>query len=160
MDIAPLFKLFILSIWFGFVLFSFKKFILSIASTKWPITSAVVTSSRIESKYAGNGLTFHTPKIEYRYTVNDKTYTNNNFTYMGTSGLSNKYATRYIEKYYEGSQLNIHYNPTSPSQAVIISGVHWGQYVGMAFLTIMFFSIAFVVEILNFIWPGCQPNCT
>ena len=160
MELGPIFKLFILSIWFGFVLFSIKKYIFGRASSKWPTVSAIVISSRVESKYAGNGLTFHSPEIEYRYTVNNHVYTNNKFTYMGTFGLTNKYASAYAKKHYEGSQLNIYYNPKSPNEAVIIPGVHWVQYASMAFLTIMFFSIAFIIEILNFIWPGCQPNCT
>jgi len=79
---------------------------------------------------------------------------------MGTSGLTRKYASYYIKKYSEGSQLNVYYDPCLPNQSVIIPGIHWWQYASMILLTIMFFSIAYIVEILNFIWPGCQPNCT
>ena len=153
-------KLLMLAIWLGFIAFSVKKFIRGRASTNWPNIAASVNSSDIQAKSAGNGLTFYSPVIEYQFSVNNKIYKSSNFTFMGTSGLTKKCAEKYINMYPSGSEVNIFYNPRKPEVSVIIPGVHWWQYGSMLFLTLMFFGIANIVEILNLIWPGCEPNCT
>ncbi|NOY48334.1 MAG: DUF3592 domain-containing protein [Chlorobi bacterium] len=148
------------AIWLGFVVFSAKKFIRGKMSTNWPKIIATVKSSCIETKNGGKGLAFYSPKIEYQYSLNFRNYSNNNFTYMGTSGFTKRYAEKYVKKYTVGSEIEVSYNPKSPEMSVIIPGVHWGQYASMLFLTLMFFSFGYIAEILNFIWPGCEPNCT
>ena len=153
-------KLLMLAIWLGFVALSAKKFVRGRASINWPTITASVNSSDIEAKSGGNGLTFYSPKIEYQYTINNRAYKSSTFTFMGTSGLTKNYAEKYASKYPSGSEIQVHYNPRNPEISVIIPGVHWGQYASIIFLTLMFFSIAHIVEILNIIWPGCEPNCT
>ena len=153
-------KLFMLAIWSIFIIFLAKDYVYGLVSINWPKINGVITNSGIDAKYGGNGLTFYSPVIEYKYSINGEEFKNNKFTYMGTVGLTHKYASKCISKYPVNSCVEIYYHPKDRAESVIIPGVHWFQYVGFAFITIMFLSIAFIVEILNFIWPGCQPNCT
>ncbi len=150
MDAGLQLKLLLLVVWIGFVVFSAKKFVLAKTSTNWPKVKAIVKSSCLKAKRVGDGHTYYSPDIEYQYSLDSKHYSSNNFTYMGTFGLSKEYSDKYINKYTVGSEIEVSYNPKTPEVAVIIPGVHWGQYTSMLLLTLIFFCCGHIVEIINY----------
>ncbi|GAA6169919.1 DUF3592 domain-containing protein [Sessilibacter corallicola] len=149
MELGVLFKLLMLFVWFCIVALSARNFFRGRASVNWPTTVASVSSSEILEKNDGNGLTFYSPIIKYQYFVNDAVYQGATFTFMGTFGITRYHAEKYISMYPSGSKFNVYYNPKSPDISVIIPGVHWGQYLSVAVITLVFFSLAHIVEILS-----------
>lgn len=147
-------KLLILGAW-GFLLFkSAKPYLLGKGSQSWKKIKGVVDLSSIDR--AGND---YCPKIIYRYTYNGKEYINDTYTFLGTTSFSKKKAINTAQKYKTGEAITVFINPNNPSISVLVPGVHFFQYLALIGITMLFLGAAFIVEILNFIWPGCQPNC-
>lgn len=152
-------KLLIFAVWLFLIGINARKLILSLTSKNWNTTNARIISSDIIVKSGGNGLRFHHPNIVYEYTVGYETFKNDVFTFMGTYALTKRNADRNISDNNPGKIVDIYYNPKKPSQSVIMPGVHWLDVASLIFLTAILFGIAHIIEILNFVWPGCQPNC-
>ncbi|GGB79286.1 hypothetical protein GCM10011352_01180 [Marinobacterium zhoushanense] len=159
MEASWILRILMLGIWLCFMAFSVKKVFLGRASLLWPKIPALVIASHIETKSVRNGLKFYAPIIEFKYKVNGISYTSSNFTYMGTSGFTKKYAGKYTARYFVGKHINIFYNPRNPEMAVIIPGIHRLQYASILVITIFIFGFAYVGEVLNLIFPNCHPNC-
>ena len=148
-------KLLMLGCWLYLMYKTLPDFILSLKSKRWTKTNAVVTTSSIDRE--GN---FYRPKLIYKYTVNNKRYINDTYSYLGQASFSKSSAVSIAQSIPEGSSIDIYVNITNPQQAVVVPGVHWLQYASLLILTIFFVAVAYIGPILNFIWPGCEPNCT
>lgn len=151
-------RLMMLAFWLFMVGRFFKPFLLAIKSKSWPTTLATVASSSLDggdANYGHNG-----PKVIYRFNHNGREYVSDNVTYLGIVGTSKLNAVVVVQRCPEGSQVAVRFDPANPDNSVIIPGVHWAHYVSFAVLTAFCLAVAFVIQILNFIWPGCQPNCT
>jgi len=129
--------------------------ILSIQSKNWAKQTATVTTSAFDRQS-----NIYSPKLIYKYTVKNREYMNDTYTYLGTSTISKLQSIKIAQQHPEGSEINIFVNPDNPEQSVVIPGVHWAQYFSLLLLVLFFVSVAYIVPILNFIWPGCEPNCT
>ncbi|MCH1929913.1 DUF3592 domain-containing protein [Shewanella sp. A25] len=148
-------KLMMLGLWLYLVYKSGPNLFLSIKSKKWKKSSSIVTTSSFDR--TGNS---YSPKLIYKYAFNGREFMNDTFTYLGTSSISKSNAIKIAQLYPEGSSMEIWVNPEKPEQSVVIPGVHWMQYVSLLILTLFCLSVAYIVPILNYIWPGCEPNCT
>jgi len=147
-------KLLMLGIWLIGAFRYAKPFTLALKSKAWPLTTAKVLTSSFDR----NGM-MYVPKIIYRYKISGQDFTDDTYTYMGDYATSKSAIQKTIKRFPEGSDISVHFDPSDPQQSVIVPGVHWVQYVNLAALTLILGSIAFIAEILNFIFPGCQPNC-
>jgi len=82
---------------------------------------AIVLSSQVRSMHAGGigrSVTYYLD-VKYRYTVNEKAYVSDNFSYMGTTFNDYGKAAAALKKFHEGHKIKVFYNPATPSQAVI-----------------------------------------
>lgn len=131
------------------------KLMLSIKSKYWVKQAATVTTSSFDRK--GNT---YSPKLIYKYSVKNHEYMNDTYTYLGTSTISKSQSIKIAQQHPVGTEISIFVNPDNPEQSVVIPGVHWVQYLSLVLLVVFFVSVAYIVPILNFIWPGCEPNCT
>jgi len=101
------------------------------SSTNWPTTQGTILSSEVEShttkKYDKNGhastSTDYRAKILYQYAINGTYYSSDEISLMYSSfwGDINE-AQQLVEKYPAGKNVTIHYNPESPSEAVLEPG--------------------------------------
>ncbi len=148
-------QLIMLGLWLFSLYKSGPKLILSIKSKNWTKRTALVTTSSFDRE--GH---IYSPKIIYKYTFNNCEYMNDTYTYLGTSTISKSQSIKIAQSYPEGSNMDILVNPDNPQQSVVVPGVHWAQYVSLLILTLFCLSVANIAPILNFIWPGCEPNCT
>ena len=110
------------------------------------------------------GGTVYLPIVSYSYNYDGRQYQSESLTYLGTSGGYGGAGLEWqvnqrLNAFPPSSTVSVFVNPKVPTEAVLLPGVHWSQYVGLVFVTLLFLGIAFIGEILNFIWPGCQPNC-
>jgi hypothetical protein len=139
-----------------FVLYKpIKSIILGLRARGWRKIKATVTASGLDRE---SGVYY--PKIIYNYTVNGREFTDDNYTFCGAITNSKAHALAAVRANPVGKEIVVFVNPEEPARTVVVPGVHWSAYANVAFFVLIFGSIAFLVEILNFIWPGCQPNCT
>ena len=145
--VASISVYFVRTLYFGFV------------SSKWPITQAIATKSHVEKRNVYKGGTAYVPVIEYKYTVGSKNFTSSRLTYSGLFGTSKKHADEQVSYFPKGRKFNTYYNPKKPQQSVLVTGVHWLNYLAIIVTLSIFVGLFYLLEILNYIWPGCQPNC-
>lgn len=139
-----------------FVLFKpIKSIMLGLRSKEWRKVKATITTSGLDRE---SGV--YCPKIIYNYAVNGRELTDDNYTFSGAITNSKSRALAIVKENPVGKEIPIFVNPEDPSRTVVVPGVHWSAYANVAFFVIFFGGIAFIGEILNLIWPGCQPNCT
>jgi hypothetical protein len=139
-----------------FVLFKpIKSIVLGLRSKDWRKMRATITTSGLDRE---SGVYY--PKIIYNYTVNGRELTDDNYTFSGAITNSKSRALAIVQENPVGKEISIFVNPEDSSRTVVVPGVHWSAYANVAFFVVFFTGIAFIVDILNFIWPGCQPNCT
>ena len=164
MDAIFRLKFVMLLVWLGFIGFFYRELLKSIASRRWQKVPGQVLSCEVELR-STNRKNLYVPHVSYSYNLNGKQYQSQSFTFLGTSGGAGGSGFAWqveerVEPFPPGSTVTVYVNPNDPSDAVLIPGVHWSQYAGLIFISLLCLGIGFIVEILNFIWPGCQPNCT
>ena len=135
--------------------FHVKSILLGRKSRDWRRVKAEITASGIDRESG----TYY-PKIIYRYTVNGRDYINDTYTFIGTGQMLKRSVVAVALQNPVGKQIDVFVDPNDPSRSVIIPGAHASSYFNIVFFVLMFGGIAFLPELLNFIWPGCQPNCT
>jgi hypothetical protein len=148
-------KLIALGLWALLIYRSAKPYHRSISSNKWPQGKAIVTTSSIDR--ANN---IYSPKIIYEYLVHGVRQLNDTYTYLGASSFTKSRAIGLAQSHPVGSEIVIFICPDDPKESVIVPGVHWLQYVSFLLVTLFCVFLAFIDPIFNFIWPGCEPNCT
>lgn len=147
-------RLMMLAFWLFMVLRTLKPFVLALKSRSWPSTKAKVITSSFDR--AGN---VYSPKVIYKFTHNSREYQNDNINFMGVASAWKGKAISVAQRYPEQSLVTVFFDPNKPENSVINPGVERSTYVSFFILTAFCLGVAFIVQILNFIWPGCQPNC-
>jgi len=155
MDPQSKLRLLMLVIWLLFAIRSAKPLLLSIKSKNWNKVNATVDESTFD-----RNRNIYSPKIIYRYFYKGKEYLNDNYTYLGTATLSKKQSIMAAQNHPKNSQIQVYVDENEPENSVIVPGVHWVQILSIVLITMFCLAVANLVEILNFIWPGCEPNCT
>lgn len=154
-------QLIMLGVWAFIIGLSVRKLPKAIASRRWPRVSGQVISSHIRSTSVGNGARLHAPVVLYSYSVGGITYKSETFTYLGTAGAAFEWQVKkQLRLFKNGTTVQVYYNAIKPEEAVLVPGVHWVQYFSLLLISLFCLGGAFIVQILNFIWPGCQPHCT
>lgn len=154
-----------LFVWMTFMLLMFRRLPKSFSSRRWPQVSGRIIANETSSRPGAYGMTMYVPVVSYRYNVKGQEYQSNSLTFLGTSGgfggTGFKWQmARLLDALIPDTPVNVFVNPKDPTDAVLFPGVHWSQYAALIAITISCLGVAFIVQILNLIWPGCQPNCT
>jgi len=163
MDAGFQLKIIMFLVWIFLMGMMFRGLPKSLASRRWLQVSGQVISSQIGSRQT-NGKTVCVPIVSYSYNFDGKLYQSESFTFLGTSGGFGGAGLKWqveqrLKAFTPNSSVNVFVNPKAPTEAVLLPGVHWSQYSALIFFTLFCLGVAFIVNILNFIWPGCQPNC-
>lgn len=87
-------------------------------------TDAIVTNSFVKRTESSGGRrggdsTDYSPVIEYEYTVNDKTYSSERYSFMVWGRGTPDYARSLVNKFPIDSAITIYHDPNDPSKAVI-----------------------------------------
>lgn len=101
---------------------------LGYASTPGTITKIDVVQHR------GNRTKSNELKLEYRYEVGGKQYTNDRYRY-GMANTSDNWAERYKRDHPPGSPVPVYYNPYDPKDAVLATGIEGEDLMMALFLT-------------------------
>ncbi len=113
---------------------------------RWPTAPAQITQSAWHCQASVKGRMCW-PAMRYTYTVNDRRY-EGNLVQIGTAGGSESEIKRLVDRYPNGSKINVFYNSINPSDAIldpsIRSGNYYGQLVCGLMLLIMAATIRFV----------------
>jgi hypothetical protein len=148
-------RLVMLAFWLFMVFRFLKPCVLALKSKSWPTATATVVTSTFDR--AG---TVYSPKVIYKFTHNGREYQNDNITYLGVASTSKQKAITAAQRYPERGNVTVHFDPFNPQNAVITPGVELKHYASFVLITLFCVAVVYIVQILNFIWPGCQPNCT
>jgi hypothetical protein len=151
-------------VWLAFIGMMFRGLPKSLTSKRWVQVGGRVISIRKESRQRGVRNVYF-PVVSYSYSFEGRQHQSESFTFLGTSGgLGGAgfdwQVERRLRPFTANSSVSVYVNPKVPAEAVLVPGVHWSQYVALAGVTLFCLGVAFIVELLNFVWPGCQPNCT
>jgi hypothetical protein len=86
-------------------------------SQSWPTTLGTVLEARVEER-SGEKKKYR-PIIRYAYAVNGAAYESDRYSF-GSTRQSKNAADGLCAKYPPGSQVQVHYDPARPSEAVLI----------------------------------------
>jgi hypothetical protein len=97
-----------------------------IAARNWPSTEGLVTIADIKVEHDSDNGSSYTPRIHYRYTVNETEYQCDRIRY-GFNTASKTHARRVMERYGSGSRVVVHFDPDAPGRAVLENQVLTGS---------------------------------
>ena len=118
------------------------------ASLQWPHTQGTVTNSLVKRELSGPGGGYsYVPLITYTYEVDGAAYEGNTFTYRGINAKK-KIATKIVEGLPKGQLVDVYYDPSEPSRAVLLPGASTSSYV-IGFAIAVFIA---VVGLLLVLW--------
>jgi len=97
------------------------------ASRRWPRTEGRILRSFVLVDQGTEGGEGFTPKVEYEYRVEGKAYRGMRLRYGQTGSWNRKQAERTIAPYGAGAAVPVCFNPRNPADAVLVTGVSWGN---------------------------------
>ncbi len=102
------------------------------ASDEWTKTVGKINSSKIETERDSDGKkTFHI-KIDYEYVVLGKTFTGSRIRISDLSIKSAAKAKSKLQKYTQGKEVNVYYDPVLPDSCALETGAGWDSYLFVA----------------------------
>ncbi len=105
------------------ILYSLNYAVLTVKSETWLETTGQIISSNIN--ISGKHSHIHTPKIIYRYSINEVNYVGQEITFGYSSfpyGDSREFAEEKLEMYPKDAQVKVFYNPNNPKYACLEKG--------------------------------------
>ncbi len=100
------------------------------AALKWPVVKGVVTQSQILEDYVrtatGTVNPSYTPAVTYEFRANGQKYTAQRVIF-GRPKFSFIVAGDILERFPEGAQVDVHYNPADPADAVLLPKARQGM---------------------------------
>jgi hypothetical protein len=106
------------AIFLGIIFFTRRKVA---QASNWPSTLGTVLSSRVVRRSSSDGGTTPYPVVDYSYQVSGQAYRGNRVMpgpEMGGTG-----AGKVVDRYPEGAQVMVYFNPNNPSEALLERGV-------------------------------------
>jgi hypothetical protein len=131
-----------------------KSIILGRQSLSWRKIHATVITSNVDRE---SGAWY--PNLIYKYVVGGKEFVGDLYTFAGASTNSKSKSLKIVDDHPVGSDITVYVHPEEPSKSVVVPGVLWQAYANVVFFVVFLGGIAFIVDILNFFWPGCKPHC-
>jgi len=115
----------------GFSLVYALPFLRSFRTRRWPCVTGRIYQARVKASYNITERERHyKPDIRYEYQVAGKTYRSHRLGIYARSGAGYVFATDAMERYPEGSKVNVYYDPADPADAVLIQGPEYQALVG------------------------------
>lgn len=131
-----------LSIWGGNVLRNAS------ASSNWPTVTGQVINSTVSENSDSDGTTYGAD-VYFEYRVNDQQYGSDTVSFGQFSSSDYGHARNIVNRYPEGTQVEVYYNPEDPETAVLEPGVTWSSYMllgmGLAFICLPGFMMLIVL---------------
>ena len=128
------------------MIFGVKEYLSAKYSETWPNVKGIVLSSEIKSHLSNDSRTTYSAEINYEYSIDNETISNNQikFGYLSTSDRSD--ASEYTNKYPKNKDVTVFYNSSDPYESVLEPGVHTSTYFMPIFgLVFALFGSVFVV---------------
>lgn len=97
------------------------------ASDSWPSVMGVVISSGINESYSDN-TKMYSPDVFYEYSVNDEPFTGSRIKSIDGSTSSYSSVINTIQKYQEGKNVSVYYNPEAPGISMLEPGAGFFTY--------------------------------
>lgn len=111
-------------------------------SVNWPVVTGSVTRSEVAQKRDSDGDRTYRPDVEYKYSVDEEDFVGFD-VYVASSSMwssSRSSANETVRKYKVGKDVEVHYNPNDPADAVLEPGTNWMTYlpfgIGLIFAVI------------------------
>ena len=137
--------LFCFVVCFILVIISTTQYLSSLRAENWPSVTGTVVSSEI--KRGGGKHPYSKFYILYRYTIQGRTYTSDRFSYgLNPRSVPNGDFNVTQTTYKPGQNVDVFYNPTDPSEAVLQTRVNKYSFLVSFSAAILFF----IIGILNF----------
>ena len=102
-------------------------------TTQFATTRGEIISSSVETDHDSDGTTYR-PKVAFEYDVNNQTLLGKSIRY-GEAGSSDSYAHDFVANHPVGKKIDVHYDPSNPSDAVLVTGVEGSDLFLLMFLT-------------------------
>jgi hypothetical protein len=113
----------------------------------WPVTGGHVVASTVEhyrsrvgGARSGTLATFYEPVIEYAYRVDGRDYHSTQIGFGGKLAGSEELARAKSARYPQGADVVVHYDPKSPSNAVLDVKIAYAK--PLLVVALMFFGLA------------------
>jgi hypothetical protein len=97
------------------------------ASDSWPSVTGVVISSEISESYSDN-TKMYSPDVIYEYSVNNEPYTGSRIKSIDGSTSSYSSVQKTLQKYSEGKEIDVYYNPEAPEISMLEPGAGFFTY--------------------------------
>lgn len=98
----------------------------------WHKVRATVQSVSIEEHDQGDGDIGYSANAQYTYQINGKLFTSSRLMYSDATQLSHHHAVKLLKGINAGCQIDAFYNPSRPSESVILKGIDTSSLVKMA----------------------------
>ena len=97
-------------------------------SETWPTITGKIKSSELKKRFSGRSGTSYRAAITYTYEVTGKSYECERIAFRTSVYISGpgmrQFVERTLEKYPEGMDVTVYYNPDKPEQATLENGVY------------------------------------
>ncbi len=108
-------------------------------SERYPTVSGIVTDTEIDTYTTtdddGRTTTSHEAIIKFNYEVQGRPYRSDTYRYGARTFADPARADAAINRYPKGAEVEVHYNPSNPDDAVLEVGVATGELFAFVFLT-------------------------
>lgn len=136
--------------------FGYQSYQNSKASETWPVVWGTIVTSEV-SDYDSDGTTMYEARVVYEYTVNDSKIMSDKVSFGEVNTSNYRPAREIVDRYPEGQQVKVYYNPENPDKAVLEPGVKSGVWlplgIGGAFTLVgLGMGMAFGLAILTGRW--------
>ena len=118
--------------------------IADIGTRNWESADGIVENSYVSTSTGGEGGTTYCLHVDYRYTVDGRTYSGDRISYSADNSC-NSWSANSDDDYPEGKKITVYYDPSNPSESVLLSGLS-----GIDFFICCFFIFPLVGLLLLF----------
>ncbi|MBF0407852.1 MAG: DUF3592 domain-containing protein [Candidatus Riflebacteria bacterium] len=96
-------------------------------SEKWPKIKGEITKLEIIKKTKKKSVSYR-PSIEYKYLVNNSNYVGNRISFWDLSSSDKSEIENSLRTFDTKKAVEVYYNPSSPSDSVLLPGTNWGVW--------------------------------
>tara|TARA_X000000368_G_C22987834_1_gene692966 strand:+ start:758 stop:1378 length:621 start_codon:yes stop_codon:yes gene_type:complete len=118
--------------------------IADIGTRNWESADGIVENSYVSTSTDGEGGTTYCLHVDYQYTVDGRVYDGNRISYSADNSC-NSWSANSDDDYPEGKKITVYYDPSNPSESVLLSGLS-----GIDFFICCFFIFPLVGLLLLF----------
>ena len=118
--------------------------IADIGTRNWEPADGIVENSYVSTSTDGEGGTTYCLHVDYQYTVDGRVYDGNRISYSADNSC-NSWSANSDDDYPEGKKITVYYDPSNPSESVLLSGLS-----GIDFFICCFFIFPLVGLLLLF----------